>query len=69
MRLVIWWLDTSCASIAYLFLLCKIRAHSLDAIAALDNVGLEGARPRSAMQFEKETAGIAEDGAVLVASP
>jgi hypothetical protein len=35
----------------------------LDAVARLDHVGLEGDGTRTAVQFEEETAGVAEDGA------
>ena len=41
----------------------------LNAIARLDHVGLEGDGTRSAMEFEEEAAGVAEDGAGLVAAP
>lgn len=41
----------------------------LDAVAALDHVGLEGDRARAAVQLEEEAAGIAEHAAGLVATP
>ena len=54
---------------AYLLLHVHARTHSLDAVAALDNVCLEGNGPRPAVQLEEQAAGIAEDGAGLVATP
>ena len=45
------------------------RGCCLDAVAALDNISLEADRSWSTVQLEKETAGIAEDAAELVASP
>lgn len=41
----------------------------LDAIARLDHVGLERDGPWAAVEFEEEAAGIAEDGAGLIAAP
>ena len=41
----------------------------LDAIARLDHVGLERDGSWAAVEFEEEAAGIAEDGAGLVAAP
>ena len=37
------------------------RLRGLDTVARLDHVGLEGDGTRTAVQFEEETAGIAED--------
>jgi hypothetical protein len=41
----------------------------LDAIARFDHVGLKRDRTRAAMEFEEEAAGVAEDGAGLIAAP
>ena len=41
----------------------------LDAIARLDHVGLERDGTRAAVQLEEEAAGVAEDGAGLIATP
>ena len=41
----------------------------LDAIARLDHVGLERDGSWAAMEFKEEAAGVAEDGAGLVAAP
>ncbi len=41
----------------------------LDAIARLDHVGLERDGSWAAVEFEEEAAGVAEDGAGLVAAP
>jgi hypothetical protein len=41
----------------------------LDAIARFDHVGLERDRTRAAVEFEEEAAGVAEDGAGLIATP
>lgn len=54
--------------IAYLLLLLA-RSGGLDAIARLDNVGLEGDRARSAVQLEEEATCVAEDRTDLIASP
>ena len=53
----------------HLLLLGHVGAHCLDAVAALDDIGLEGDGAGAAVQLEEEAAGIAEDGAHLVASP
>lgn len=45
------------------------RAHGLDAVATLDDIGLEGDGARPAVQLEKQAAGIAEDGAGFIATP
>lgn len=42
---------------------------SLDAVSALDNVGLQAYRARTAVKLQEETAGIAEDTARLISSP
>jgi len=44
-------------------------AGRLDAVAALDDVGLEGDGARPAVQLEEEAAGVAQDGARLVTAP
>lgn len=41
----------------------------LDAIARLDHIGLERDGSWAAVKFEEEAAGIAEDGAGLIAAP
>lgn len=41
----------------------------LDPIPALDDVRLETYRPRSPVELQEESAGVAEDGARLVAPP
>ena len=41
----------------------------LDAISRLDHVGLERDGSWTAVEFEEEAAGVAEDGAGLVAAP
>jgi hypothetical protein len=41
----------------------------LDAIARLDHVGLERDGTRATVEFEEEAAGVAEDGAGLIAAP
>jgi len=51
------------------YLLLRPRARCFDAVAALDHVGLEADGSRAAVQLEKETAGVAEDGAGLIATP
>jgi hypothetical protein len=53
----------------YLLLRILGGARTLDAIAALDHVGLEAYRAWSAVEFEEEAAGVAEDGADLVPPP
>jgi hypothetical protein len=42
---------------------------SLDAVAALDDIGLERDGARAAVQLQEEAAGVAEDGARLIAAP
>jgi hypothetical protein len=42
---------------------------SLDAVAAFDDIGLEGDGSRAAVQLQEEAAGIAEDRARLIATP
>jgi hypothetical protein len=51
------------------YLSARTRPASLDAVAALDDIGLEGDGSRAAMQLQKETAGVAEHGTCLIASP
>jgi len=51
------------------YLLAAARSARLDAVAALDDIGLEGDGPGAAVQLEEEAAGIAEHGAGLVAAP
>lgn len=41
----------------------------LDAISAFDHVGFEGDWSWAAVEFEEETAGVAQDAAGFVASP
>ena len=53
----------------YLFIFRHVGPHGLDAVAALDDVGLQRDGTRAAVQLQKEAAGVAEDGAGLVASP
>lgn len=53
----------------YLFLLGQLGPHRLDAIATLDDVCLERDGTGAAVQLEEEAAGVAEDGARLVAAP
>lgn len=45
------------------------RLRGLDAVARFYHVGFERYGARSAVEFEEEAAGIAEDGAGFVASP
>ena len=47
----------------------KVRPHRLDPIAAFDDVRLQRDGTRSAVELEEETAGVAKDGAHLVATP
>ena len=54
---------------SYLFVFRHVGAHGLDAVTALDDVGLQRDGARAAVQLQKEAAGVAEDGAGLVASP
>ena len=53
----------------YLLLHLHVGSHGLNPIAALDDIGLERDWPWSAVQLQKETAGIAENGARLIATP
>lgn len=53
-------------AIAVVFARCL---RGFDAVARFDHVGFERDGARSAVQFEEEAAGIAEDGAGFVASP
>lgn len=53
----------------HLLLHLHARTHGLDAIATLDDIGLERDWPGPAMQLEKQAAGIAEDCARFIASP
>ena len=46
-----------------------VLAGILDAVAGLDDVRLEGDGAGSAVEFEKQSAGIAEHGASFIASP
>lgn len=55
--------------LTHLFLDVHAWAHSLDTIAALDDIGLERNGAWSAVQLEKQAAGIAEDLTSLIASP
>jgi hypothetical protein len=45
------------------------RARTLHSIATFDNICLQAYRSWTAMQLQEETAGIAQHGADLVASP
>jgi hypothetical protein len=51
------------------YLLACTRPASLDAIAALDDIGLERDGARSAVQLQEEPAGVAENRACLIAAP
>jgi len=53
-------------AIAVVFARCL---RGLDAVARLDHVRLERDGTRAAVQFEEEAAGVAEDGAGLIAAP
>lgn len=53
-------------AIAIMFARCL---RCLYTVARLDHVGLEGDGSRTAVQFEEEPAGVAEDGTRLIASP
>ena len=53
----------------YQYLLTTARPARLDAIPALDDIGLQRDGTRTAVQLQKETTGIAEDGARLIAPP
>ena len=53
----------------YLLLLRQVRAHSLDSVSALDNVGLERDGARAAVELEEQAAGVAQNRAGLVAAP
>jgi hypothetical protein len=53
-------------AIAVVFARCL---RCLDAIARFDHVGLERDGTRAAVEFEEEAAGVAEDGAGLIAAP
>jgi hypothetical protein len=52
-----------------LFLFRQVWSHGLHSVAALDHVRLERDGPRATVELEKETAGVAEHGAHLVAAP
>lgn len=41
----------------------------LDAIATFDHIGLQAYRTRSPVQLQKQSAGVAKNGAQLVATP
>ena len=47
----------------------KIRSHSLDTVATLDHISLEGDGSRSAVQLEEQAACVAKNGTKFVASP
>jgi hypothetical protein len=51
------------------YLLACARPASLDAVAALDDIRLERNGSWSAVQLQKETAGVAEDGAGFITAP
>lgn len=51
------------------YLLAGAGRASLDAVATLDDIGLEGDGPRAAVQLQEEAAGVAEHRAGLIASP
>jgi hypothetical protein len=51
------------------YLLARTRPASLHAVAALDDIGLERDGAWPAVQLQKQTAGVAENGARLIASP
>jgi hypothetical protein len=51
------------------YLLLGTLSGSLDSIPAFDHVGLEAYRPGPAVEFEEETARIAEDGADFITAP
>ena len=53
----------------YLLLLGKIRSHRLDTIAALNDIRLERDGTWAVVQLKEQTAGVAEDGARLIATP
>jgi len=53
-------------AVAVVFARCL---RGLDAVARLDHVGLERDGTRAAVQLEEEAAGVAEDGAGLIATP
>ena len=46
-----------------------LRGRSLDAVPRFYDVGFERYRAWAAVEFEEEAAGVAEDGAGLVAAP
>jgi len=52
---------------AYLFLWPLCRA--LDTVPALDDIGLEAYRPRSAVQLEEQAASIAEHRTQFISTP
>ena len=51
------------------YLLASTRPTRLDAVAALDDIGLEGDGSWTAMQLQEQAAGVAEDGAGFIAAP
>lgn len=51
------------------YLLASARPTGLDAVAALDDIGLEGYGPWAAVQLQEEAAGVAQHGARLIAAP
>jgi len=44
-------------------------ARVLDAVSALDNIGLQTDRPRPSVELEEKTAGIAQHSSSLISSP
>lgn len=50
-------------------LLLGALSRGLDAVPALDHIGLEAYRARTAVQLEEQAAGVAQDGANLIAAP
>ena len=51
------------------YLFASARRARLDAIPTFDDIGLEGDGPRAAVQLQEKTAGIAQNGAGLIAAP
>jgi hypothetical protein len=51
------------------YLLATAWTASLDAVAALDDIGFEADGARTAVELQKKPAGIAEDRARLIAPP
>lgn len=62
-------LDCSIYDNSSAYLLAHAGSASLDAVAALDDIGLERDGSRAAVQLQEEPAGVAEDGARFIATP